>query len=156
MVLSKTNAILGGLLLAVIALISPFSVSLTAGGGDLFYTIYTVFWSNHASLSAMREWMVNEFWVMLGYLPFVAFRLAVPVQFGRYYDGKTSRRMVLLAGLIGELPALLLAFGRVPSSYLDYLVFPLPLHILVCIIVIFWKPVNYDLDPFASSSLVEP
>ena len=148
MVLSKTHAILGALLLAIIALISPITVFLTSGGGDVFYVIYSLVWSTSGSFSALREWISNEFWVMLGYLPFVALRLALPVQFDRYYAGKTSRQMVLLAGLIGEVPPLLLIFGMHPAAYLTQLVFPLPLHILICIIVIFWKPVKYDLAPF--------
>ncbi|MHA1935398.1 MAG: hypothetical protein ACW97A_08950 [Candidatus Thorarchaeota archaeon] len=148
MVLSKTQAILGALILAIIALISPMSVQLGVHEGDESYTIYTLFWWTHSSLSVMREWRLNTFWTMLGYLPFVATRLVVPVQFDRYYAGKTSRWMVLLAGLIGELPLLLIVFGRTLESILTQLVFPLPLHILVCIIVIFWKPVNYDLEPF--------
>ena len=148
MVLSKTHAILGALLLAIIASLSPFTVFLGIHGGDVSYTIYTLFWTTHASLSAMREWMLNELMVMLGYLPFVAFRLIVPVQFDRYYAGKTSRMMVLLAGFIGELPAILLIFGRTLDAILTQLVFPLPLHVLVCLIVILWKPVNYDLELF--------
>jgi hypothetical protein len=136
------------MLLAIIALLSPVTVFIGVHGGDVSYSIYTLFWTTHGSLLAMRKWMLNEFWVMLGWLPFVVIRLVVPVQFNRYYDGKTSRQMVLLAGLIGELPALLLVFGRTLDSILTQLVFPLPLHILVCIIVILWKPVNYDLELF--------
>jgi hypothetical protein len=139
---------LGALLLAIIALLSPFTVFLTFREGDVSYTIYTLFWWTRGSLSAMREWRLNAFMVMLGYLPFVASRLVVPVQFDRYYDGKTSRWMVLLAGLIGELPALLLIFGRTLEAILTQLAFPLPLHILICIIVIRWKQANYDLETF--------
>jgi hypothetical protein len=139
---------LGALLLAIIALISPMSVQLGVQEGDITYTIYSLFWWTHSSLSVMRTWKVTAFWEMLSFLPFVATRLVVPVQFDRYYAGKTSRWMVLLAGLIGELPLLLIVFGRTLESILTQLVFPLPLHILTSIIVILWKPVNYDLEPF--------
>ena len=151
MVLSKTHAILGAFLLAMLALISPVTVFLATSGGEVFYTIYTLFWSTSGSFSAMREWMPNVFWVIVGYIPFVALRLVVPLQFDRYYAGRTSRQMVLLAGLIGEIPPLLLIFGSAPSMYLTQLVFSLPLHMLICVIVILWKPVKYDLEPFPSN-----
>ena len=148
MVLSKTHAILGALLLAIIALFAPIVVYLAIGGEDVSYTILALWGTTSGSFSAMREWIPNEFMVMLGYFPFVALRLVVPFQFDRYYDGKTSRMMVVLSGFIGELPPLLLIFTSAPSTYLTQLVFPLPLHLLICIIVIFWKPVTYDMEPF--------
>jgi hypothetical protein len=91
---------------------------------------------------------INDFWTAFGNFPFVAFRLGVAIQFVRYYEMKTTRFTLALTGLIGEIPPFIVILGMPPTLYLSQLAFPLPFHLLLCAILVYFRPIKRKADVF--------
>jgi hypothetical protein len=154
MTLSRRQAIVGGIVLAIVALLSPFIFSYYSDVYETGFLAYTLLWTIESSSSGLLIIRLNAFWSILGYIPFVVFRLGVPVQFMRYYEKKTSGYSLAITGLAGEIPPLMMVLG-VPLSGLGVrTVCPLPFHLLVCALIVLMKPVNYNGDVFHDE--VEP
>jgi len=150
MSLSRKQAIIVGVILAVVALLSPFIFSIHTDMYETTITIYTLFWMIYTNLSDTLVIRFNGFWSTMGYIPFVVFRLGVPIQFVRYYEMKVSSFTLAITGLAGEIPPLIMIIS------FSSIVCPLPFHLLICAIVVYLKPVNYGDDVFSEyESLVD-
>jgi len=143
--LSQKKVIVLGIILAIVGLFSPFYSIFSFSSYEITIRIYTLFVTIGGNYPRSFWVDVNVFWVIMGYLPFVAFRLGVPLQFVRYYKMKVSRFELMIAGLIGEIPPFIMIFG---SQVIATYSFPLPFHLLICGIVVLLKPVNDNEDVF--------
>ena len=148
MSLSRKQAIIVAVLLAVVALLSPFVFSIYTDMYETTITIYTLFWMIYTNLSDTLVIRFNVFWSTMGYIPFVVFRLGVPIQFVRYYEMKVSSYTLAITGLAGEIPPLIMVLGMSPGLSFSSIVFPLPFHLLICAIVLLLKPVSNNDDVF--------
>ncbi len=148
MSLSRKQAIIGGTILAIIALLSPFYSVIYIGPSGTSISMHTLFWSMHANFPGNQIISINEFWTIFGNFPFVAFRLGVAIQFIRYYEMKGSRFRLAITGLAGEIPPILMIIGMPPTVYLSQIVCPLPFHLLICAIIVLLKPVKNNDDVF--------
>ncbi len=146
--LSRKQSIIVGIILSVVGLLSPFYVIMHISEYETTFLIYTLFWTIGYNSSGILNIRFNEFWVILGYLPFVIFRLGVPIQFIRYYEMKVSGFTLAITGLVGEIPPLLSFVGILMFTYQSSIRFSLPIHLLVCAIVVYLKPVNDNEDVF--------
>ncbi|MHA1138493.1 MAG: hypothetical protein ACTSSE_18590 [Candidatus Thorarchaeota archaeon] len=146
--LSRKQSIIVGIILAVVGLLSPFYAIIHISVYETTFLIYTLFLTIGYNSSGVLTIRFNEFWVILGYLPFVIFRLGVPIQFIRYYEMKTSRYALAITGLVGEIPPLLSFVGILLFTYQSSIRFSLPIHLLICAIVVYLKPVNDNEDVF--------
>ena len=149
--LSRKQSIIVGIILAVVALLSPFTISIHTDMYETTITIFTLFWMIYTNLSDTLVIRFNDFWPTLGYIPFVVFRLGVPIQFIRYYEMKVSGFTLAITGLAGEIPPLIMVLGMSPGLSFSSIVFPLPFHLLICAIVLLLKPVNYGDDVFSAN-----
>lgn len=143
--LSRKQVIIVGIILAIVGLLSPFYSRLSFSSYEISFRINTLFLMIGANYPRVFHIDFNEFWVIAGNLPFVIFRLGVPIQFMRYYEMKASRYELLMTGLAGEIPPLILILGL---HNITSFVAPLPFHLLICIIVIYFRPVNDNEDVF--------
>ncbi|MHA1864465.1 MAG: hypothetical protein ACTSWA_11905 [Candidatus Thorarchaeota archaeon] len=148
MSLSRKQAIIVGVILTIIALLSPFVFNIHTDMYETTITIYTLFWMIYTNLSDTLVIRFNGFWSTMGYIPFVVFRLGVPIQFVRYYEMKVSGFTLAITGLAGEIPPLIMVLGMAPGLSFSSIVFPLPFHLLICAIVLLLKPVKYDDNVF--------
>jgi len=148
MSLSRKQAIIVGVILAIVALLSPITISIHTDMYETTITIYTLFWMIYTNLSDTLVIIFNDFWSLLGNSFFVVFRLGVPIQFVRYYEMKVSRFTLAITGLAGEIPPLIMVLGMSPGLSFSSIVFPLPFHLLICAIVLLLKPVNDNDDVF--------
>jgi len=147
--LSRKQATIVGVILAVVALLSPFIFSIHSDMYETTITIYTLFWMIYTNLSDTLIIRFNGFWSTMGYIPFVVFRLGVPIQFVRYYEMKVSGFTLAITGLAGEIPPLIMVLGMSPGLSFSSIVCPLPFHLLICAIVLHLKPVNNNDDVFS-------
>jgi hypothetical protein len=145
---SRRQIIIGGIVLAIVALLSPFIFSFNSSAYETDFLVYTLFWMIGNNSSGLLVIRLNEFWAILGYIPFVVFRVGVPIQFIRYYEMKTSGYALAITGLAGEIPPLIMILGTFPSFSFSSIVCPLPFHLLICAIVVLLKPVIYNEDIF--------
>ena len=148
MSLSRNQALIVGIVLAVVALLSPFIFIFRTDMYETNFLMYTLLWTIRNTSSAALVIRLNEFWVIMGYLPFVVFRLGVPIQFVRYYETRVSRFALAMTGVAGEIPPLLSFLGMLPSFAFSQIVCSLPIHLLICAIVVLLKPAKYDEDAF--------
>jgi hypothetical protein len=145
---SRRQVIVGSIVLAIVALLSPFIFSYHSDAYETDFLAYTLLWTIGNSSSGFLIIRLNAFWAILGYIPFVVFRLGVPIQFIRYYEMKTSGYALAITGLAGEVPPLIMVLGTFPSLSFSSIVCPLPFHLLICAIIVLLKPVNYNDDVF--------
>jgi hypothetical protein len=137
---SEKLAIKIGFSVSIISILSPFTVIIAFGPfGEVWTSIYTVLF--HSS-SAPDEYSIvlNDFFLVMQYLPFISIRFAFAYLMMRYYEGKTTGGMLVLSGLVGELIPALLILSLPPVVVLNQLVFPLPLHLLAGLIIVMLKP----------------
>ena len=146
--LSRKQAIIVGIILAVVALLSSFYTIIHISEYETTFLIYTLLWTIGLNSSGVLDIQINVFWVILGYLPFVIFRLGVPIQFIRYYEMKTSRYALAIIGLAGEIPPFLSFVGLLAFGSHSSIICSLPFHLLICAIVVYLKPVKDNDDVF--------
>ncbi len=147
--LSRKQANIMGIVLAVVALLSPIIFNIRTDMYETTITIYTLFWMIYTNLSDTLVIRFNGFWPTFGYSLFVVFRLGVSIQFVRYYEMKVSGFTLAITGLAGEIPSLIMVLGMSPGLSFSSIVCPLPFHLLICAIVLLLKPVNYGDDVFS-------
>ena len=148
MVLSKKQAVIVGAILAIVGLLSSFYTIIYISEYETTFLIYTLFWTVGLNSSGVLGLQLNEFWVGLGYLPFVIFRIGVAIQFIRYYENKVSRYALAVTGLAGEIPPFISFVGILVANFGYSIVCSLPFHLLICAIIVYWKPVNNNEDVF--------
>jgi hypothetical protein len=148
MSLSRRQAIVGSIVLAIIALLSPFIFSYHSDLYETGFQAYTLLWTIGSSSSGSLIIRLNAFWSILGYIPFIVLRLGMPIQFIRYYEMRTSGYALAITGLAGEIPPLIMVLGTFPNLSLFSIVCPLPFHLLLCALIVLMKPVNYNGDVF--------
>lgn len=146
--LSRKQTLAVAIVLAIVTLLSPFYFSFHSDMYETTITIYSLFLMIYFDSQNTLVIRLNEYWVVLGYVPFVVFRLGVPLQFIRYYEMRVSRFALAMTGVAGEIPPLLMIPGMLPSFSLSQIVCTLPFHLLICAIVVLLRPVNYNVDIF--------
>lgn len=149
MELSKKQTVIVGAILAIVGLLSSFYSIIHISEYETTFLIYTLFWTVGLNSSGVLYIRFNEFWVLLGYLPFVIFRIGVAIQFVRYYEHKVSGYILAITGLVGEIPPFLSFVGILVSNFPSSIVCSLPFHLLICAIVVLWKPVCDNEDVFS-------
>ena len=146
--LSKKQAVIVGAILAIAGLLSSFYTIIHISEDETTFLIYTLFWTVVLNSSGVLGLQMNEFWVILGYLPFVIFRIGVAIQFVRYYEHKVSGYILAITGLVGEIPSFLSFAGVLVANFGHSIICSLPFHLLICAIIVYWKPVNNNEDVF--------
>jgi hypothetical protein len=145
MSLSQKQVIVVGFFLAIVGLLSPFYSIFSFSSYEISIRLYTLFFTIGANFPRSFIFNFNVFWVIIGNLPFVIFRLGLPFQLKRYYEMKTTRFQLVITGLVGEIPPLILLSGLLGiSSFVS----PLPFHLLICGIILHLRPVNDKRDVF--------
>jgi hypothetical protein len=152
--LSRKQTIIVGIIIAITALLSPFYTIIHISTYEQSIQMYTLFWTIGNNSSGLLVIWLNEFWVILGYLPFVIFRLGVPIQFIRYYEMKTSRYALAITGLAGEIPPFLSFAGILAGNYPSSIICSLPFHLLICAIVVLLRPVHDNDDVFCENDIL--
>lgn len=148
MSLSQKQVIVVGLVLVIISLLSPFFSVITISTIETSISMHTLFWWMQIKIPGSLIIRLNDYWVLVGYIPFVAFRLGLPVQFIRYYDLKATRFALALTGFAGEIPPIILIVGLPSSLYFSQIVCPLPFHLFICTIIVLLKPAKQLESPF--------
>lgn len=132
-------------LLALLGLLSPFIVTISFGlFGEVYIHIGTILFD----IQVGRRISFNEPWITFQYLIFVVFRPVFGYYFYKYYTGKTTTRQVILSGLFGEFPIIVIFILMAPSGLLSVFITPLPLHIFVGMAIIFTRPFDLPLTPW--------
>ena len=147
--LSRKQSNIVGIIVAIVALLSPFYTTIRISTYETMFRAHTLFFTIGTLSSGGLTIQFNVFWTILGNLPFVIFRLGVPIQFNRYYEMKTSRYALAITGLAGEIPPLLAFVGILAINFPSSIVCTLPFHLLICAIVVFLKPVRDNEDVFS-------
>ncbi|TFG34203.1 hypothetical protein EU527_04565 [Candidatus Thorarchaeota archaeon] len=148
MSLSRKQVIISAIILAIIALLSPFFSITFVDRIETSILIQTLFFSFRTNIPGTPIIFLNDYWETIGYIPFVIFRLVVPMQFIRYYELKVTGYTLAITGLAGEIPPMLLIFSMPPTMYLSQIVCPLPFHLLICAMIIFLRPADLNSDAF--------
>ena len=135
-------AICAGLLVLLIAVLSPFRFIATFSlYGQLSVTMTTLLWYWFNGFSGSIHFYLHDAWTVLQYLPIVGFRFPFAYLMMRYYKGKTTGERLILAGILGELPPyLVFLFSLSIGPLLSQLPGPLPLHLLAGLILVKLKP----------------
>ena len=147
--MSHTQVIVMAVIIAIVALLSPFYATLYVSSYETTFEMYTILWTIYFRSPNTILIRFNQFWSLLGYLPFVIFRLGVPIQFVRYYSLKVSRISLVMAGIIGEIPPFLSYSLILVGNLFHSIICSLPFHLLLCAIIVIMKPVNPAYDAFS-------
>lgn len=154
--INKRTAQLITVIMLIIGLFAPFS-----------FEIYNYGWISDVVISSMF-WMFRQSSYVNGYygfsfvnlssfsmmFPFLLLRMVPVFQISRYYDGKTTKKHVLIATLIGD--GLYLIFGILALFFSmggsSTLMIPLPFEIIFGFLVLWKHPILEPNTPWEGIS----
>ena len=136
----KMKSLLFSAIMLIIGLFSPVLISVYNYAMIPEVLIQGMFWMYHQS---SYGWYENGFSIISPYLwmsvfPFILLRMVPVSQMYRYYNGKTTRKRVFIASIVGDgyflFTAILILIFTI--GYSDSFHAPLPFQILFSIIVL--------------------
>lgn len=147
--MSHAQVMVMAVVIAIVALLSPFYAVLYSDSYETSFLMYTVLWTIDFRFPNTILISFNQFWSLLGYVPFVIFRLGVPIQFVRYYSLKVSRFSLVIAAIVGEIPPILSYSLILLNNLFNSIICSLPFHLLLCAIIVIMQPVDISSDVFS-------
>jgi hypothetical protein len=139
---SKIFKLGGGI--ALIGILSPMFIGIDSTGHGLF--ISAVMFTCRCGTS----FYFHEPLIAIQYLPFVMLRPVLAYEFARYHEGKSTMERVTLAGILGEIPILLMNAFTLPV--VSEIMVPSPLHILVSVFILMYSPPYRVSTPWQEST----
>jgi len=140
------NPVLWGTLMAILALVSPISLTISFRVYETIYTFSGLFWYGTRIMTGIfrPENFIGAF------LPILCFRLIPALQIVNYYRGNSTRKRTALIILIGDglyLPGNILAlisFLLLPGG----LLIPLPIQMIIGLLILWRLPVPEPTKPW--------
>jgi hypothetical protein len=141
------RALLWGAIMAVLAVASPWSLSISSHEYHTHYYFSALLWSG--DLGSFELFSLNHFFDV--FLPLLCLRLVPVLQMVNYYRGSSTRKRTALIILIGDgifLPGnivALITFLSLPG----WLLIPLPIQMIVGLLILWRAPVPEPTKPWA-------
>ena len=141
------NPLLLGTLMAILALLAPYSLTISFREYGTYISFAALIWSGNHFMTGIFRWE-NFF----GYfIPFLCLRIVSAFGIANYYRGDSTRKRATLITLIGD--GLLLPIsvsGFITSLQLpDWLLIPLPVQMIVGLLILWRLPIPEPTKPWA-------
>ncbi len=145
----QANPITIGIVMTLVALLAPFTVSFSGHDG-LYLSIIGILW-NFSSSPYSTSLAITDIFILPVVIPFVFLRLVYAVQMIRLYKGLTTKKRTLALGIVSELPFAILLIPVFIMSLLDpsismMLAGPTLILLIVGILIIRLKPPPESLE----------
>ncbi|MHA1483757.1 MAG: hypothetical protein ACTSPR_00390 [Candidatus Thorarchaeota archaeon] len=114
----QANPITIGIVMTLVALLAPFTVSFY-GYDRLYFSMIGILWNFTSSPYYYTSLEITNIYILPIVIPFVFLRLAYAYQMVRFYKGLTTKKRTLALGIVSELPFAILLLPFLFLSFLD-------------------------------------
>jgi hypothetical protein len=142
----------------LLGILAPVMMTSFGYVGNYDLTIVSLFWYFEVGTFG-SGWLFLPPYATISMLPYLALRMVPVYMTYRYYQGKTTRRRAAAGILIGDL---LFLIGTLPEMILaamfaiSYLIFPLPVQMLVGFFILRRYPIPEPTKPWEGSEETKP
>ena len=141
------NALLLGTLMAILALLAPFTLTISDREYETIYSFSALIWHGTRISTGIFRW--ENFFGF--FLPLLCLRLVSAIGIANYYRGNLTRKRAALIALIGDgvyLPGSVVALIS-SLQFPGFLLIPLPVQMIVGFFILWRLPIPAPTRPWA-------
>lgn len=145
-------------IMILLAILAPVMMTSSGYIGEYDFVMQSFFWYFHVGTFG-SGWFFMPFYVAFPTLPYLALRMVPVYMTYRYYREKTTRRRAAIGIIVGDLYFLIMTLPMMILTAMfvgSYLIFPLPVQMLVGFFILWRYPIPEPTKPWEGSEETKP